>query len=38
MVVKEIQVNVSSKGGRLEKKESVYYVVEEFLSNGCVVL
>ena len=39
MVVKEIQVNISCKGGRLEKKrDSVYYVVEEFLSNGCVVL
>ena len=39
MVVKEIQVNVSCKGRRLEKKrDSVYYVVEEFLSNGCVVL
>ena len=39
MVVKEIQVNVSCKGGRLEKKrESTYYVIEEFLSNGCVML
>ena len=39
MVVKEIQVNVSHKGGRLEKKrESTYYVIEEFLSNGRVML
>ena len=39
MVVKEIQVNVSHKGGRLEqKRENTYYVIEEFLSNGCVML
>ena len=39
MVVKEIQVSVSHKGGRLEKKrESTYYVIEEFLSNGSVML
>lgn len=39
MVVNKNQVNVAHKGGRLDaKRQSVYYIIEEFLSNGCVIL
>ena len=39
MVVKENQVNVAHKGGRLDpKRESAYSIIEEVLSNRCVIL
>ena len=39
MVVREKQVNIARKGGRLDtKREAKYYGIEKFLSNGCIVL
>ena len=39
MMVKENRVNIAQKGGRLDpKRDSKYYIIEEFLSNGCVIL
>ena len=39
MVVKEKQMNITRKGGRLDtKREPKYYAIERFLSNGCVIL
>ena len=39
MVVKEKQVNIARKGGRLDtKREAKYYGIAKFLSNGCIVL
>ena len=39
MIVKEKQVNIARKGGRLDtKREAKYYGIEKFLGNGCIVL
>ena len=39
IVVKERQANISRKGGRLAKKrEEHFFVVEEILNNGNIVL
>ena len=38
IVVKETQANMSRKGGRLPKREEHFFVVEEILDNGNIVL
>ena len=39
MVFKKNRVNIAWKDGRLDpKRDSKYYIIEEFLSNGCVIL